>query len=87
MLGCAVLFLSKGDEKKKLEYIFDFYDTNHDGSVNIKELKEGYKAMFAMLGTENVDLLCKQMAEDTMKDIGSTQDKISKSNLLILNKI
>lgn len=81
MLGCATLFLSRGDHKKKLEYIFDFYDANRDGFLSIREIKEGYKAMFAMLGTENVDRLCKGMAEDTMNEMSSAQTKISKGNL------
>ncbi len=69
--GCALLFLSKGDKKSKLEYIFDLYDTNNDGYLSFKEIKEGYKALLASLGNHNCDIICEQMAEATVKEFGS----------------
>jgi Ca2+-binding EF-hand superfamily protein len=83
MQGCATLFLSKGDPRIKLDYIFNFYDANNDGYLNLKEIKEGYKALFSMLGNDNVDIICKQMAETAMSDLGSPEAKIKKGITII----
>ena len=72
MHGCALLFLSKGDQKSKIEYIFDLYDTNNDGYLSLKEIKDGYKALLASLGNQNCDTICEQMAEATMAELGSS---------------
>ena len=56
----------------KLGYIFDLYDINHDGYLTLKEVEEGYKALFNMLGRRNYDIVCKEMAEATIADLGKT---------------
>ena len=68
--GSAILFMAKGDKKTKLEYIFDLYDINQDGSLTMSEIREGFRALFAMLGNENSELICKHLAESTMNDLG-----------------
>ncbi len=78
LLGCACLFTSKGDPKKKIEYVFDFYDTNNDGQVSLNEIKKGYKSLFRMLGSENIDFICVSMAEEAMKDVAGEQKHITK---------
>ena len=84
MQGCAILFLSKGDQKAKLEYIFNLYDTNNDGYLSLKEVKEGYKALFYMLGNDNSEILSKQMAEATINDMAlGTSSKIKKGIFLL----
>ena len=66
MQGCATLFLSRGNRKAKLEYIFDLYDANNDGFLSLEEIEEGFKALFSMIGKENAEHISHQMAETTM---------------------
>lgn len=83
MVGCAVMFLSRGDKKSKLEYLFDFYDKNGDGYLNQKELMAGYKALFSMLGQDNIDNVCRDMAQQAFDEyICGT--KISKDDFVKL---
>ena len=57
------------------------YDINHDGSLTLKEIKEGFQALFSLIGSESSDLLCKQMAESTMNEMGvSTEDPNTKNS-------
>ena len=63
MTGISVLFLSKCEKRVKLEYVFDLFDSNHDGFLTLKDVEDGYRAIYQMLGNENVDIICKQMAE------------------------
>ena len=70
MQGCAVLFLSRGDKKSKLEYIFGLYDVNNDGYLSFKEVKDGYKALYYMLGNDNSEIISSQMADATINDMG-----------------
>ncbi len=72
MVGCACLFLSKEDPKKNLGYIFDFYDVNRDGKLSLAELKESYAALYKMLGSENNDTVCQDLAEQTMSKMSSS---------------
>ncbi len=61
----------------KLNYFF------HDGYLSFKEIKDGFRAIFLMLGSEgNIDLLSKNMAEQTMVKLNSSSknDEIKKSN-------
>jgi Ca2+-binding EF-hand superfamily protein len=80
--GTSVLFLSKGNIKEKLEYIFDFYDSNNDNLLNAREIEEAYKAIYSMLGNKHSDLICKQLANELLSDIqfykNKPLDKISK---------
>ena len=83
MQGCSILFLSKGDQKSKLEYIFCLYDANNDGYLSFNEVKEGYKALFYMLGNENSEIISTQMAEATVNDMGVGSNlKIKKGKYL-----
>jgi len=78
--GSAILFMAKGDRKTKLKYIFDLYDVNQDGSLTMAEIRAGFGALFSMLGNENSELICKQLAESTMNDLGvQTEEQKSKN--------
>ena len=91
MKGVSILFLSKGFIRDKLEYIFDFYDSNFDGRMNLEDIVEGYKAIYDMLGNKNCDILCKNLADEALADIQSylnlPQKQIRKSKLLSIFKI
>ncbi len=63
--------------------IFDFYDSNNDGYLSLDEIKEGFKALFAMLGNDDVDLICKLMAEDAIHSLSDGNKRISKSKWVI----
>jgi Ca2+-binding EF-hand superfamily protein len=69
MKGISILFLSKGYIKEKLEYLFDFYDSNFDGQLSLKDIMEGYKAIYSMLGNKNCDLICKHLADEALAEI------------------
>ena len=69
MKGISILFLSKGYVKEKLEYLFDFYDSNFDGHLSLKDIMEGYKAIYSMLGNKNCDIICKQLAAEALAEI------------------
>ena len=76
--GCAVLFISKGDKKTKLEYIFDLYDVNLDGYLSLKEIESGFRALFRMIGADHSDSEMRQLAVTAMKEMGiKTTNKIS----------
>ena len=68
--GCMILFLNKGDNRDKAGYIFDLYDANLDGFLSLIELKDGFKALYHMLGHRNYDIICKDIAEAIMTDMG-----------------
>ena len=62
------------------------YDVNHDGSLTLKEIKEGFQALFSLIGSESSDLLCKQMAESTMNEMGfTTEDPNTKKESIASN--
>jgi Ca2+-binding EF-hand superfamily protein len=88
LVGCAVMFLSKGDKKVKLEYLFDFYDKNGDGYLNESELMNGYKTLFSMLGQDNIDNVCRDMAQQAFDEYicGSKISKDDFVRLLMENK-
>jgi hypothetical protein len=50
--------------------------------LSFKEIKDGFRAIFLMLGSEgNIDMLSKNMAEQTMVKLNSSSkdDEIKKS--------
>jgi hypothetical protein len=61
--------------------------------LSFKEIKDGFRAIFLMLGSEgNIDMLSKNMAEQTMVKLNSSSkdDEIKKSKeetySIIINK-
>jgi Ca2+-binding EF-hand superfamily protein len=67
--GCAVLFISKGDKKKKLSYIFDLYDVNLDGYLTKKEIQSGFHALFTMIGADNSEAVLSKLAEASLNEM------------------
>ena len=63
MSGISILFLSRGERRLKLEYVFDLFDSNFDGLLSLREVEDGYRAIYKMLGNHTCDVICKQMAE------------------------
>ena len=69
--------------KTKSETSFSLNKTFfNDGFLSFKEVRDGFKAIFLMLGSEgNIDMLSKNMAEQTMRKMNSLSmdDEIKKS--------
>jgi Ca2+-binding EF-hand superfamily protein len=81
LIGFAVI--TKGDMEKRLEYIFNLYDSDCNGSLSKEEIKDGFKGVFIMGGVDANDFVVDVSANNKMKKLDSNQDgKITKGKYL-----
>ena len=70
-LGYA--FTSRGEIKDKLDYTFDMYDVNIDGTLDRDELRDGIYVMLEVLGSDQSAY--KSIADEAMKKLDEDSDK------------
>jgi Ca2+-binding EF-hand superfamily protein len=74
---------SKGDLKRKLEYAFELYDSDGNGYLDQKEIKEVITGMLDLLGAEKRSNNASQLAEECLKQLDASNDgKVSKDEFI-----
>ena len=78
----AFALTSRGDLKKKLEYAFALYDADGNGYLDNDEIREVITGMLDLLGADKKHNNPKELAEQCMKELDSSQDgQVSKGIL------
>jgi Ca2+-binding EF-hand superfamily protein len=62
---------SRGDLRRRLDYAFDLYDTNHDNALELDEVREVVYAMLELFRSKVDDLT--DIAKDCCKSLKITQ--------------
>lgn len=72
-----------GDPRKKLEFIFDFYDTDHDGIIKEKEFLHQIKVMYDFRGKDKKEYPPEKCAKDILAKIDVNGDgKLTKEEFI-----
>ena len=83
MFKIGYALTSRGDVKTKLEYAFDVYDENNNGTLDITELKNGIYIMLDILGADQSTY--KIIAKETLEQADYNKDKkITKEEFVIV---
>ena len=70
---------SKGDLKKKLEYAFELYDSDGNGYLDHKEIRDVITGMLDLLGADKKSNNAFQLAEECIKQLDASNDgRVSK---------
>ena len=74
---------SRGDPKKKLEYAFDMYDVENNGSLDQNELTIGINGMLDLLGADKKGHDSKALGKECMTQLDKSHDgKITKEEFV-----
>jgi Ca2+-binding EF-hand superfamily protein len=63
---------SRGDLKRRLEYAFELYDTNHDNALEVDEVREIIYGILELFDKQSIENLV-DVSKDCFKHMKITQ--------------